>query len=162
MLSVISDVPVPNQSPGLKSTQMTLTQGAGEQWWWVRENFFRDPYDAILLCPPIQEKIGLEQLKLMKLGLQQASLSSLEANVRCPYWGLSSLLPPCFMGPSGMQLGQRCFLLCQSAWQAAKEFKSLWVVQPAAPSPAQLQAGGISAPLPQLPTFQSRGDRGMC
>lgn len=83
MLStVISDVPVHNQSPGLKSTQMTHTHRAGEQWWWVRANFFRDPYDATLLCvPPIQEKVGLEQLKLMKLGLQQASLSSLDANV---------------------------------------------------------------------------------
>lgn len=31
-------------------------------------------------------------LKLMKLGLQWASLSSLEANKWCPHWGLSSLL----------------------------------------------------------------------
>lgn len=28
--------------------------------------------------------------------------------------------PPSFMGPSGMQLALRCFLLCQSAWRAAK------------------------------------------
>lgn len=60
---------------------MTLTEGAEEQWWWVTGYFFRDPHDADALCPPIQEKTGLEQLKLMKLGLQQASLSSLEANV---------------------------------------------------------------------------------
>lgn len=49
------------------------------------------------------------------------------------------------MGPSGMQLALRHFLLCQTAWQAAKGFKSCWAVQPAAPSPAQLQSGGEAA-----------------
>lgn len=54
--TIISDVPVHNQSPGLKSTQMTDTQGAGEQGWWVRGNFFRNPYDATLLCVPPSKK----------------------------------------------------------------------------------------------------------
>lgn len=56
-----------------------------------------------------------------------------------------------------MQLVPRCFLLCQTAWQAAKGFKSHWAVQPAAPSRAGQQAGELSSPFPQLPTFQGRG-----
>lgn len=59
------------------------------------------------------------------------------------------LLPPAtqFYGTFRNAISTEMFPPLSSCLAGSRGFKSQWAVQPAAPSPAQLQARGISSPL---------------